>query len=174
MIDGPSPDPMSTPGARLLEIARRGTRAVWVRVERVRGSAPREAGASMIVGLDGEPEGTIGGGHLEFEAIAQARRMLAADARVATRGVVLGAALGQCCGGAVELSLRAVDARERDWLGRLAALERDGGIAWLDTARDPGPGAAHTRFVDHAPDDVHGDAHATRVVSRLGVAPWHV
>ena len=51
--------------------------AVLVRVHATEGSVPREAGAWMAV-MAGDVIGTIGGGHLEFEAIAQAREKLAA------------------------------------------------------------------------------------------------
>jgi len=50
---------------------------------------------------------SIGGGHLEFDAIAQARAMLAgAPAPVPTepQRVALGPSMGQCCGGVVFLS----------------------------------------------------------------------
>jgi xanthine dehydrogenase accessory factor len=59
----------------------------------------------------GSAHGTIGGGHLELQAIAQAREMLAAAERgvpapgPVTRDVALGPSLGQCCGGAVTLLL---------------------------------------------------------------------
>ena len=58
--------------------------------------------------------GTIGGGHLEFEAIAIARDLCSADQNATNRGeqgqgsslskhFSLGPSLGQCCGGAVDL-----------------------------------------------------------------------
>lgn len=65
------------------------------------GSSPREVGAAMLVWADGQA-GTIGGGALEWEALARARGMLArGGARVDRQA--LGPALGQCCGGAVTL-----------------------------------------------------------------------
>lgn len=67
----------------------------------VEGSAPREAGASMLV-WDGGQSGTIGGGTLEFEAARRARAALAAGRDRIDREP-LGPALGQCCGGAVTL-----------------------------------------------------------------------
>ena len=75
--------------------------AVLVRVAEVQGSGPREVGAWMAVSRSGLI-GTVGGGHLEFEAIAQARAILLA-ARVAEprRRFALGPSLGQCCGGVV-------------------------------------------------------------------------
>jgi xanthine dehydrogenase accessory factor len=54
--------------------------------------------------------GTVGGGHLEFEAIAQARRCLATLESEAVRRFSLGPSLGQCCGGVVQLRFEPVDA----------------------------------------------------------------
>jgi xanthine dehydrogenase accessory factor len=85
---------------------------VRVLVTDLRGSAPREAGACMLV-LSSGIVGTIGGGHLEYCAIGLARDLLAAQACAPTTVVtaslpqqqrfVLGPQLGQCCGGVVEL-----------------------------------------------------------------------
>lgn len=77
-----------------------------VLVAAVQGSAPREAGAEMLVWPD-RTEGTIGGGQLEFEAIAQARRLAAPR----LERIALGPALGQCCGGAVVLAYEPFDAQ---------------------------------------------------------------
>jgi xanthine dehydrogenase accessory factor len=82
---------------------------VCVEVRAVRGSAPREAGARMLVGPEGE-QGSIGGGQLEFIAIQHARGLLAGWrdqpelAAETTRPYNLGPGLGQCCGGAVTLA----------------------------------------------------------------------
>ena len=53
---------------------------VAVRIVEVRGSAPRDSGTAMLVTADGV-DGTIGGGQLEFGAIAAARALLASTAR---------------------------------------------------------------------------------------------
>ena len=94
--------------------------AVTLTVQRTRGSVPREAGTWMVVFAEGE-WGTIGGGHLEFEVMAQARAMLsgAADAPALERHFVLGPSLGQCCGGEVVVQLARVSAPD---LPRLQAL----------------------------------------------------
>lgn len=83
---------------------------VLVQIARTEGSAPREAGAWMVIeaaspaGADGRVIGTIGGGHLEFEAIAHARALLAgAPASGELQRIALGPSLGQCCGGVVWL-----------------------------------------------------------------------
>ncbi len=87
-----------------------GHAAVLVEVSATRGSVPREQGTRMLVSAQ-EAVGTIGGGHLELQAIAQARAMLAAgDAVPHSRHFPLGPALGQCCGGAVTLQFEPLHA----------------------------------------------------------------
>ncbi len=95
------------------------TSAVLVSVQSSQGSVPREVGAWMAVFPD-VAYNTLGGGHLEFEAMAQARRCLSAGPHSAgelalplVRRIALGPSLGQCCGGVVELRLEWVDARDR-------------------------------------------------------------
>lgn len=67
------------------------------------GSAPRGAGARMAITADAMA-GTIGGGRLEYQLVAQARAILAHPAgswRV--QDYPLGPLLGQCCGGRVRV-----------------------------------------------------------------------
>ena len=88
--------------------------AMLVQVLESRGSVPREAGTRMLVAADAVA-GTIGGGHLELQAITRARAMLAdhlAD-RITTpqdQAIALGPTLGQCCGGALTLRTAPLDA----------------------------------------------------------------
>jgi xanthine dehydrogenase accessory factor len=86
-------------------------RDAWiVEVLQARGSTPREAGARMLVAAD-STAGTVGGGHLEFKAIATARECLAAgDTEPVDLQFALGPSLGQCCGGAVTLRLQPLNA----------------------------------------------------------------
>ncbi|MDO5288063.1 MAG: xanthine dehydrogenase accessory protein XdhC [Pseudomonadota bacterium] len=97
--------------------------AVLVTVARTEGSAPREAGAWMAVWPDAVL-GTIGGGHLEWQAMAHARqRMAAAPTATApqTLRYPLGPSLGQCCGGVVWLCYENVCAADAPQLrARLA------------------------------------------------------
>ncbi|HYD77801.1 xanthine dehydrogenase accessory protein XdhC [Ramlibacter sp.] len=87
-------------------------RAVLVTVAVVEGSGPREPGAWMLVLPQGEA-GTIGGGRLEFDAIALAREMLAGRQSAPRRQrYALGPSLGQCCGGVVHLDFESVDAAD--------------------------------------------------------------
>lgn len=86
--------------------------AVLVSVESTEGSAPREAGAWMAVFADAVV-GTIGGGHLELQALDEARTRLVRGSGEAVPPVVrhaLGPSLGQCCGGAVVLRFESIAA----------------------------------------------------------------
>lgn len=76
--------------------------AVVVEVAAHRGSVPRETGTRMLVGA-GAVLGTIGGGHLELQAIARARAMLDGEIGAHEQPIALGPSLGQCCGGALTL-----------------------------------------------------------------------
>lgn len=73
-----------------------------VTVTRCSGSTPRETGAKMFVCSDGRFFGTIGGGGLEKQAISDALRCLS-EGQSRTLHFPLHAAVGQCCGGVVEL-----------------------------------------------------------------------
>ena len=86
--------------------------AVLITVHASRGSVPREAGAWMAVWSDEVLE-TIGGGRLEWDAIAHGRTLLATAGGSQVPGpqrIVyrLGPNLGQCCGGEVELQFERV------------------------------------------------------------------
>ncbi len=138
---------------RLLDALDAGTPCVWVTVARVRGSAPREEGAGLLVTAT-TAEGTVGGGHLEKKAIELAREWLRLGKAAATsRHYPLGPALGQCCGGAVDLLFRPINEYERGWVETLAHAERAGGDVDLRTRLD-GAGAA--------------------IVTRHRFQPWHV
>jgi len=80
---------------------------VRVEVTGTQGSAPREAGAFMLVWQGGQ-SGTIGGGVLEWNAAKRAREMLEKGTIVAAQSVALGPDIGQCCGGRVELGFERV------------------------------------------------------------------
>ncbi len=72
---------------------------VLVTVLGTRGSTPRDCGTKMVVTRN-KSYATIGGGHLEFKAIEQARQLLTeAQSRQKFEHFPLGAKLGQCCGG---------------------------------------------------------------------------
>jgi xanthine dehydrogenase accessory factor len=77
---------------------------VLVVVTAVKGSAPREPGARMIVAGGELAHGTIGGGNLERLAIERAAALLAEEGAGSTSvDFPLAEAAGQCCGGSVTL-----------------------------------------------------------------------
>ena len=106
-----------------------------VSVDSVQGSGPREVGAWMAV-FPKTLVNTIGGGHLEFQAITEARALLSRPAHVnafdnaapsangnlasapthedntLTTRYALGPALGQCCGGVVHLKFERISAAD--------------------------------------------------------------
>ncbi|WAF87764.1 xanthine dehydrogenase accessory protein XdhC [Metapseudomonas otitidis] len=93
----------------LAELQQRGEPSVLVTIIEERGSTPRNAGSKMVVTAERIYE-TIGGGHLEFKAMAIAREMLASGSRdTRLERFILGASLGQCCGGATVLLFEPMD-----------------------------------------------------------------
>lgn len=86
--------------------------AIYIEITATRGSTPRDAGTAMKVTAS-QSQGTIGGGALEHQAIATARRMLQDGSVELSQTLPLGPNLGQCCGGAVTLRF-ARDARTTD------------------------------------------------------------
>ena len=100
-----------------------------VTVTEAKGSTPRETGTWMLVGSTAI-FGTIGGGQLEFMAIAEAREMLRGRPSplpgalgVHTLSIPLGPEIGQCCGGRVVLSISRVSDADRTALVETAVAE---------------------------------------------------
>jgi xanthine dehydrogenase accessory factor len=81
--------------------------AIFVTVQSYRGSVPRGVGAWMAV-FEKTSTGTVGGGHLEWQAMAQARARLSGTPIQSIQRYALGASLGQCCGGEVSLQFEPV------------------------------------------------------------------
>lgn len=117
MNDRPASMPASDLARQAAAWLAEGRPAVLVEVVATQGSAPREAGTRMLVSADAVT-GTIGGGHLEWRAIADARGLLASGASSATpaltQHIALGPSLGQCCGGAVDLRFEPLTASHVD------------------------------------------------------------
>ncbi|HEY6514195.1 MAG TPA: xanthine dehydrogenase accessory protein XdhC [Burkholderiaceae bacterium] len=120
-----------------------GRAAIVVEVIDFKGSVPRETGTRMLVATDAVV-GTIGGGHLELQAIEQARSMLAGAGASPLPSheleIALGPSLGQCCGGVLRLRWQALSS------------------AVLSTWPAPGP-----RF--HL--QLYGAGHVGRAIARL-------
>lgn len=81
---------------------------IEILIAETRGSSPRAAGTRMWVSAS-EVHGTIGGGNLEFNAVAIARDMLFSSRHQSEHRFALGDSLGQCCGGSVTLRFRSVE-----------------------------------------------------------------
>jgi xanthine dehydrogenase accessory factor len=125
----------------------------------MRGSAPRDPGASLLVTPD-TIEGTIGGGHLEFEAIQMARDFLTAGEReppVQIRKLILGEDLRQCCGGAVQLWLERFTATDLTLLQAAAQAAHDK-RAMLESAFD-GMRVTRRLFVATSPESMRFTSH---------------
>ncbi len=103
-----------------------GVASVLVSVVHVAGSAPREAGAFMII-TGQDTHGSIGGGNLEYEAIRIARAELGASqvkARHFLQLFPLGPMLEQCCGGAVVLGFEVFSSASARLVTQLSQLEK--------------------------------------------------
>jgi xanthine dehydrogenase accessory factor len=93
---------------------------IRVLIADVRGSAPREPGACMLVSQSAT-YGTIGGGNLEWQAMHAAQSLLTSGTKsVQLRRLVLGRELGQCCGGVVHLWLERFTQADLPFLRRAA------------------------------------------------------
>jgi xanthine dehydrogenase accessory factor/xanthine dehydrogenase large subunit len=111
--------------AVLRDLLARGEPAALVEVTALKGSAPREVGARMLVAARAI-HGTIGGGQLEWEATRRARALLASDEPSIVMEVPLGPEIGQCCGGFVSLRLSRADDGIRAELEAIEQAEGEG------------------------------------------------
>jgi xanthine dehydrogenase accessory factor len=82
-----------------LSLNQQGKAFVLITIIGVTGSTPRNSGTKMVVSQN-ENFDTIGGGHLEYKAIKQAKKLLKEnqDCQLIEH-FQLGSQLGQCCGG---------------------------------------------------------------------------
>ena len=128
---------------------------VLVRVARTEGSVPREVGAAMAVSASAVV-GSVGGGQLEWQAVARARELLAAGlsgglpaglpdgtrdgapdgAPDELRRYPLGPALAQCCGGVVHLCFERLPAGTQ-WPALAAAALARGEAAQVESHLSP-------------------------------------
>ena len=139
-------------------------RCALVTVAAVRGSAPRESGARMVIAPDGGFRGTIGGGELEWQAIGAARDALSRNIPSATLSrLTLGPDLGQCCGGSVRLLTEVFDRDRLDEVGALARREAAGPFV---TEGRIGPHGVERVAFDGAPRDVLDADGTTRLMNR--------
>jgi xanthine dehydrogenase accessory factor len=183
---------------RIRESLETHRRAALISIIKVDGSAPREVGARMVVQRGAGFFGTIGGGRLEYEALAVAEAALSADKPVASVHVwPLGPNLGQCCGGSVTTLIETFDAGDLDRIGELAAAEEAGPFVSISRMAeqgrivreilhgaaertDAGDGSVKQRFVERFGEDrktvlLFGAGHVGRaVVLALSQLPFSV
>jgi xanthine dehydrogenase accessory factor len=112
--------------------------AALVTLAQAQGSSPREVGARMVVAPDGTFTGTIGGGALEWGALAEAQGLLARNGPATRLNRALGPDLGQCCGGRVLLTIERFGVADRDAVATLAEAEVGGLLTTIATAGSDG------------------------------------
>jgi len=171
--------PAAAEWAHAARAALRSGPAALVTIIATEGSVPRGAGTRMLVTADASA-GTIGGGRLEHQAMAQARAILAhPEGSWRIQDYPLGPLLGQCCGGRVRLMVERL-APGVDWLGQEGPFivelgdqvaRAPGGDADPPPARGPLPrkGARFAEPADgmRAPVSMFGAGHVGQAVARL-------
>ncbi len=148
----------------LSDLMAAGESVVVVTVASIRGSAPREVGAKMIV-TETETVGTIGGGQLEFQCARIAYEMLNGDPGATLRTFPLGSSMGQCCGGVVDVMFEPLANGLPAWLRDLKALhgQREAAIVvtGIGSVLPKGVVTADNEFGDNAlPETVVDEARA--------------
>jgi xanthine dehydrogenase accessory factor len=145
--------------------------AALVTLAQAQGSSPREVGARMVVAPDGTFTGTIGGGALEWGALAEAQALLVRNGRAATQlDKALGPDLGQCCGGRVLLTIERFGAADVPGIAPLAEAEaRDGVVTTLATVRPDG--RLERRLADAADGPAYAVQPDGQVRERFGTEP---
>ena len=149
--------------------------AALVTLAAARGSSPREVGARMVVRPDGGFSGTIGGGALEWAALAEAQSLLARRGGSPVRRFTkaLGPELGQCCGGHVTITIERFDASDRAAVASLSAAEQAGGMVTVATPDRTGRLTRRVLAADEAAalaDDGYVRHADGRIVERFGEA----
>lgn len=146
-----------------------GRSVVSCTVVRHHGSTPQEAGARMLLLEDGRTVGTVGGGAIEFDVLTAAREVQGTGrATIIERR--LGAELGMCCGGRMEVFVERQDPAP-------VALIFGGGHVGAAVARVAGPLGFTPWIVDERDAFVLGHGAGTRVVhahprDALPELPW--
>ena len=136
-----------------------------VSVVRTQGSVPREEGARMVVTPAGF-HGTIGGGTLEWKALAEAQRLLGKPRQVRMLTQALGPDLGQCCGGRVTLAVESFARSDLPQAKDMAVREEAGPF----TVTDRLPGLVESFDEQHRAVLVFGAGHVGRALI-LALAP---
>lgn len=164
-------------GDSVAELQRTGEAYVLVTVLGTRGSTPRESGSKMVVTPEYSCD-TIGGGHLEFKAMARARELLQGEQDVQTlEQYPLGATLGQCCGGHVSVLFEYFAPRgQQVWVfgaGHVAKAlipllaELPLRVVWVDNRAAEFPDVIPSNVVKRCTDDPVGEVQAAQAGSYM-------
>jgi xanthine dehydrogenase accessory factor len=140
------------------DLLRRHGKCAMITIIDVKGSSPQAPGARLILTEDGFYRGTIGGGALEWNAMARAQSAMATPLRrLNVMTAALGPELGQCCGGQVKLLTEIFTAADQGWIGELALREAQAPFSTHLALDDDGSGR---RIV--APEGRPGSAELAR------------
>jgi len=156
---------------RIRDSLERERRAALISIVKVAGSAPREAGARIVVLQDAGFFGTIGGGRLEYETLAEAEAALSSPTLSASMRVwPLGPNLGQCCGGSVTTLIETFDVGDLADIRELAAAEAAG--PFVVTSRMTEQGRVARRILKAGAESTDGGERSVRrgFVEKFGEA----
>lgn len=131
-----------------------GRAAALVTVLSRKGSAPRGAGACMLICGDGSAHGTVGGGALEHAALVKADECLQNKRSELLRYSLTpddAASVGMVCGGEVLLHCWYIDNEMLPLFGDIEARIRDGRDAWLELAINADASVSAARVIDASP-----------------------
>lgn len=117
------------------ELCRKNTPSVLAIIVKKHGSSPRGVGAAMLVGREGLISGTIGGGAIEAEAIAMAKKLLGTKDVIRHRFVLNeqhAMSIGMVCGGENDVAFFPIAPEDEEHLVTLLkektlGLPMDGG-----------------------------------------------
>jgi len=112
--------------------ASQGLSAALVVVTDAAGHTPQVVGAKMLVYGDKQIEGTVGGGRFEFEVIERASTMVN-DEKPTLVMLQLGAELGMCCGGRMEVLITPIGTKDT-WLSTVSEMLVQDNQVWLTTS----------------------------------------
>ena len=140
-------------------------------------SAPRQPGASMLVGPGGEAVGSVSGGCVEGAVYELAQDVVGSGTPVLQRYGVSDEdayAVGLTCGGILDLFVEKVDRETFPELGDIAAdIEAGRPVAVATVVEHPDPARVGRRLVVHAAEDLSGagqDHHGALGSARLDAA----
>jgi xanthine dehydrogenase accessory factor len=120
----------------VLKLLAQGEKAVLATVIQQSGSAPRKGGAQMVIREDGSFVGSIGGGRLEGDCIAEARTVMTEGKAKILDFHLTGTEVAETemiCGGDVEVFLEPLSPGLTDLYAQLLELQKRGEEAVLAT-----------------------------------------